>query len=146
MQDVSGFGLRIQLVASATFPSGVTLSQFADDADPFDFPSINVAGSAMGLNGDLVTWSKANPLKVTVNVIPGSEDDDNLSALLNANRVGRGKRSSRDVVTLTGVYPNGRTVTLTPGIITDGTPGASVSNAGRLKSKTYQFEFEGLSN
>lgn len=145
MQDVSGFGLRINLVASATFPAGITLSQFADDADPFDLPSVNIGDSAMGVNGDLIVWSKANPLKVTVNVIPGSDDDQNLSILFDANRVGRGKSSAQDNVTLTGVYPDGRSVTLNNGIITDGMPGASVASAGRLKSKTYMFHFEGLS-
>lgn len=145
MQDVSGFGLRIRLTASVTFPAGITLTQFADDADPFDLPSIQLADTAMGLNGDMVTWSKANPIKTTVNVIPDSDDDRNLAVLAAANRVGRGKTSARDVITLVGVYPSGRTVTLSPGKLTDGAPGNSVASAGRLKSKAYAFAFEGLS-
>jgi len=145
MQDVSGFGLKLRLIASVTFPAGITLTQFADDADPFDLPSIQLADTATGLNGDLITWSKANPIKTTVNVVPDSEDDRNLAVLANANRVGRGKNSSRDVITLVGVYPSGRTVTLSAGKITDGAPGNSVSSAGRMKSKAYAFAFEGLS-
>jgi hypothetical protein len=145
MQDVSGFGLRIRLTASVTFPAGITLTQFADDADPFDLPSIQVADKAMGLNGDLVVWSRANPINTTVNIIPNTEDDRNLAALLNANRVSRGKNSSRDVITMVGIYPDGRTVTLSNGKITDGAPGISVASAGRMKTKAYQFSFEGLS-
>lgn len=144
-KDVSGFGLVIQLVASSTFPAGVTLTQFADDADPFDLPSVNIGDSAMGLNGDLVKWSKANPLKITINVIPGTEDDDNLAVLFDANRVGRGRSSAQDNITVTGIYPDGKTVTLTNGLITDGMPGTGVASSGRQKSKPYQFTFEGLS-
>src|SRR5574343_1608278 len=112
MNNISGFGLQIQVIASVTFPSGFTLTQFADDADPFDLPSIQIADKAMGLNGDLVVWSKANPIPVTVNVIPGSDDDKNLAILYDANRVGRGKVSARDEITLVGIYPDGSTITL----------------------------------
>lgn len=143
--DVSGFGLRVRITASRTFPAGFTVTQFADDADPFDLPSIQVADKAMGLNGDLVTWSKANPILPTINVIPGSEDDRNLAVLLEANRVGRGKTGARDVITMTGTYPDGRSITLSAGVITDGMPGNSVASAGRLKSKSYAFAFEAMS-
>jgi hypothetical protein len=145
MKDISGFGLRVRVVASVTFPAGFTVSQFADDADPFDFPSLQVGDNAMGVNGDLVVWSKANPVKPTLNVIPGSEDDKNLAILLEANRVAKGKFSARDTVTMTALYPDGTQKTLSSGAITDGAPGNSVSNAGRLKSKSYAFAFEGLS-
>lgn len=143
--DISGFGLQIQVVASVTFPSGFTVSQFADDGDPFDLPSIQIADKAMGLNGDLITWSKANPLPVTLNVIPNSDDDKNLGILFDANRVARGKQSARDVITMTGIYPDGSTITLTPGVITDGMPGNAVASSGRMKSKAYIFAFEGVS-
>jgi len=140
--DVSGFGAQVQVRASNTFPSGFVVSQFADDADPFDIPSIQIADKAMGLNGDLITWSKANPIMITLNVVPGSEDDQNLAILLEANRVGRGKTSARDEVTIVSVYPNQGTLTLTSGIITDGPPGKSIASAGRFKTNAYQFSFE----
>jgi len=144
MEDISGFGLRVRLVASTTFPAGITLSQFADDADPFDMPSQQIGDKAMGLNGDLVFWSKANPLAATVNMIPGSDDDKNLKILLEANRVGRGKFSSKDIITLTGVYPDGSTVTLSNGKLTDGMTAKSVASAGRMKTGTYVFTFESI--
>lgn len=142
MQDISGFGLQINLVASSTFPAGIPLTQFADDSDPLDLTSIQIADKAMGLNGDLIVWAKANPLPCTLNVIAGSEDDLNLSVLAEANRVGKGKNSARDVITMTIVYPDGRTLTLNNGKITDSMFGNSVASAGRLKSKAYIFSFE----
>lgn len=142
MADISGFGIQVQVKASETFPSGFVVSQFADDADPFDLPSIQIVDKAMGINGDLITWSKANPILITLNVLPGSEDDRNLAILLEANRVGKGKTSARDVVTIVAAYPDEGTLTLSEGAITDGPPGKSVASAGRLKTNAYQFAFE----
>ena len=142
MNDVSGLGLRINVKASVTFPAGFVLSQFPDDSDPFDLPSVQLADKAMGMNGDLITWSKASPLLVNLSVIPASDDDINLSVLAEANRVGKGKRSARDTITITAVYPNGKTITLTNGKLTDAPIGSGYSSAGRLKTKTYAFCFE----
>jgi hypothetical protein len=144
MNDISVFGLRVQLVASETFPSGVSLTQFADDADPFDTPSMQIRDKAMGINGDLITWSKANPLVVTLNVVPASDDDKNLAVLFEANRVGKGKQGARDVVSLTALYPDGSTASFTQGVITDGMPANSAASSGRLKSKAYVFAFENV--
>lgn len=142
MNNISGYGFRINCIASNTFPVGFIISEFADDADPFDVPSLQIADSAMGLNGDLISWSKANPIKITLNVIAESQSDLALAILLEANRVGRGKIGARDIITLTGIYPDGNFITLTNGIITDGLPGNAIASAGRLKSKSYQFSFE----
>lgn len=142
MNDISGFGSQLNIIASNTFPVGFPVTQFADDADPFDFPALQIADSAMGLNGDLIPWSKANPIKLTVSVIPNSIDDDTLGILLEANRVGRGKSGAKDIITMTILYPDGRFVTLIEGIITEGMPSNSVASAGRMKSKTYSFSFE----
>ena len=140
--DVSGFGLGVHLVASKTYPVGVPLSAFADDADPMDIPGIELSQVAMGLNGDLIVWSSANPLQVTLNLIPNGIEDDALSVLAERNRVGRGKTSARDKITLVAVYPDGRIVTFTQGVITNAPPANSIASAGRYKSKSYQFAFE----
>jgi len=140
--DVSGFGLVVNVKASASFPSGFQVSQFADDGDSLDIPSIQIADKAMGLNGDLVTWSKATPLAFTMNIIPNSDDDKNLGVIAEANRVGKGKKSAQDVITVTVAYPDGKTVTYTNGKMTDAMIGNSVASAGRMKSKAYAFSFE----
>lgn len=145
MADISGFNIRVTIRASNTFPSGFTVTEFADDADPADVPSQQIADKAMGLNGHLVTWSKANPIMLTLNVIPDGEDDRNLAALAEANRVCRGKSSARDVITATIVYPDGGTRTLSGGVLTDAPLATSIASAGRKKSKAYAFAFEGAS-
>lgn len=144
MNDISVFGVRVQVVASETFPAGISITQFADDADPFDAPSMQIRDKAMGVNGDLITWSKANPIALNLNVVPGSEDDKNLAVLFEANRVGKGKQGARDVVSITAIYPDGKTASFTQGVITDGMPANSAQSSGRLKSKNYAFAFENV--
>lgn len=142
MQDVSGFGLQVRIIASNTFPQGFTLTEFADDTDPFDLPELQIADSAMGLNGDLVVWTLPNPVAITLGVIPKSEGDKNLAVLFEANRPARGKRPARDIITMVGMYPDGSTITLSSGKLFSGLPGNSVASAGRFKSKPYAFRFE----
>lgn len=142
--NISGFGARGRIVASKTFPTGFDVTAFSDDQDAFDFPELTVADTAMGLNGTMVVWSKAIPLDITLSMIPDTIDDINLSILLEANRLGNGKNSARDIITLSLIYPSGATTTLDSGIIISGTELVSVSNAGRYKSKTFKFRFENL--
>jgi hypothetical protein len=144
MQDISGFGIRVTIRASVTFPQGFTVTQFADDGDPIDTPSQQIMEAAMGLNGDMVAWAKANPIRATVSAIPDSDDDRNLAVLADANRVGRGKQSARDIITMTIVYPDGSTKTLTQGKLTDAPLSTSIASAGRKKTKGYIFAFEGM--
>ena len=142
MHNLSGYGLTAVVQADVTFPSGFTLTQFADDGDSLDIPSIKVAETAMGMNGDLITWSKAAPLLLTVNLVPNSEDDKNMEVLLEANRVGKGKLSARDVITLTVIFPDGDSTTYYNGVLTDGMPGRPIQGSCRMKSKAYTFAFE----
>lgn len=142
-QDISGFGLRVVISASTTFPSGFTVTEFADDTDPLDIASQQISDTAMSLNGDLVNWSTANPIPMNVTVIPQSDSDLNLTVLAEANRVSRGKSSNRDIITASVVYPDGRTVNLFSGKLTNAPLGTGVASAGRMKSKTFNFMFEG---
>jgi len=143
MQNISGFGLIINILASNTYPLGVVITEFADDSDAIDIPSLQIGDTAMGLNGDLISWSKANPIEASISVIPLSVSDTLLNILLEANRVGRGKIGAKDIITMNLLYPEGNFVTLTTGSITDGNPVPSVASAGRIKSRTYNFSFEG---
>lgn len=140
--NISGVGLRVSLIASVTFPLGITITQFADDTDPFDSASVSIGDATTGLNGDLIKYGKATPIPAVLAVIPRSDDDINLGILLEANRVGKNKISAQDDITMIVSYPDGGTVTATGGGITDGVLMTSVASAGRFKSKTYGFKFE----
>lgn len=143
MTNISGNGIEIIVKGSVTYPSGISVTQFADDADPLDFPELAIADTAMGINGDLVVWNTPNPIEVPINVIPNSDNDKDLSILFEANRVAKGKRSAKDVITMTVIYPDGKKVTLNNGALISGTPANGIASAGRMKSKPYTFRFEG---
>ncbi|OWK42466.1 phage tail fiber protein [Fimbriiglobus ruber] len=93
--DITGFGSAISLVASSTFPVGIAITQLADDSDPFDMASVKVADTAMGVNGDLIKWSRAIGKPVTISVIPGSLDDINLATLAAANNATQGQANAQ---------------------------------------------------
>jgi len=141
-EDISGYGLEVNVIGSLTFPVGFTITEFADDADPFDTPEIQLADTAMGLNGDLVSWNTPNPIEVAINVIPGSEDDINLSILAEANRSGKGKRAIVDKITMSRTFPGEAPLILTNGKIVSAIPVTGVASSGRKKSKPYIFRFE----
>jgi hypothetical protein len=140
--DISGFGLSVNLIASNTFPNGITITQFSDDSDPFDVPAIKIGDAKTGLNGDLITWSTATPILIDISVIPNSPDDINLAILMEANRVGANKQSAQDVISMTGAYPDGSTVTVNSGKMLEGMPASAVSSSGKLKTKVYKFAFQ----
>ena len=115
--NVSAFGLRVVLQASVTFPFGTTFTNFGDDTDPLDIPSLQIGDTGMNINGNLVTWSKANPIKVTLSLVTASEDDQTMSIIFQANRVGRGKKSVNDVMNMSIFYPDGRLALLNNGCL-----------------------------
>jgi hypothetical protein len=79
-----------------------------------------------------------------MNVIPTSPGDENLAALLNANRIGKGKQSARDVIGIVYTYPNGMIVNMSPGVIISGSIVPQVASAGRIKTRLYRFRFENI--
>lgn len=137
-QDISGFGVVINIVASNTFPAGLTITQLADDTDPVDFAAIPIADKAMGANGDLLVWAKATPLPMVLAVVAGSQDDHNLEILANANRVAQGKVSAADVISATVIYPNGSFKNFFGGRITEAPFGKSIAGS------SFQAQDEGL--
>lgn len=144
MSDISGFGSIINIIASSTFPVGYPITEFSDDSDAFDFPSVKIGSGAMGLNGDLVTWANPIPLPGTISCIIGSQSDTALQVLAKNNLVGKGKTNARDIITITVVYPDNTQVTFTGGKMTDAMFGKSASNSGRLKTRVYGFIFESV--
>lgn len=142
MQDVSASGFTLALFATKTFPASTLITQFADDADPFDMAAVAVAETAMDINGNLITWSAPTPQEITINVLAGSEEDKNLSIILEANLAKRGRRPAGDVITIVASYANGDVLTARNGKITQGIRGSAIASAGRMKSKTFTFVFQ----
>jgi hypothetical protein len=117
--DITGFGSAISLIASNTFLAGIAITQLADDADPLDMASVKIADTAMGVNGDLIKWSRAISKPLTLSVIPGSLDDINLAILANNNSASQGTINAQDIITVSVVYPDDSIITFANGFITD---------------------------
>lgn len=146
MEDISGFGLSVTIIASKTFPAGFTVTQFADDSDPFDNPDIDILSEAMNVNGEMVTWLTPQPLTINLNMIPNTEDTKNLDILFDANRAAYKKSVVRDKITIVANYPDGSKKVLSNGRPKNYAPASSVASAGRFKSRHYAFVFEGSVN
>ena len=55
-QIISGIGLQIQLVSTVTFPNGgFIITQFADDTDPLDVPSMQIGDGEIAFANTLPT-------------------------------------------------------------------------------------------
>jgi hypothetical protein len=142
--DITGYGSAVSLIASNTYPTGIAITQFADDGDPFDMSSVKIADTAMGVNGDLIKWSRAVSKPITISVIPNSLDDINLATLAKNNDASQGQSNAQDIITVTVVYPDGSVITFSNGFITDAPFGNSLASSGRLKTKTYGFMFQSV--
>ena len=147
MENISANGLTVIVSALPSFPY-LILTQFSDDVDPLDIPEIEINDSAMGVNGDLVTWNTPKPIEVSLAVIPGSTDDKNLNILFGLNRAGKLKPSTNDIVNLTFIYINtGSILGGTKRVMISGRcksymPATGAAASGRKKSKVYTFVFE----
>ena len=146
MQDVSGTGIKVKIIALPTFPVGIDVSAFADDADPLDTPELQIAEWGMGVNGDMVIWRAPKPIEITLNVIPNTEEDLNLAILFDSNRVAKNKISTKDNVTMIVSYPDGTVKTLANGAIVQAMPMNSIASNAKTKSKPYKFVFENKLN
>lgn len=144
MINISGFGLVAQITASNTFPNGFTFTEFADDADPLDSPDLIAADTAMGLNGDMIIWSRPVGIEIAINCIPTTPGDVNMETLLAANRVGKNKRGARDLIGIVLQYPSSAVATLISGAIISGAIIPQVAAAGRIKTRQYRFRFENI--
>jgi len=144
MFDLSNNGVSYRFISSIIFPAGFTITEWADDSDPFDLPELEIATPSMNLNGDLIVFSKPEPVLITLNVIPDSDADRNLAIVFEANKSGKGRRQAGDICTLIGVYPNGNTTRLSEGKMISGTPGLGVDSSGKGKTASYKFAFQNM--
>lgn len=142
--DATGFSTLLTLVASVTFPAGFPVRAFPDNVDPIDFPSLQVADAAMGVNGDFVSWKKANPVPFSFAVLPNTPEEYALEALLQANRPAQGKKYVNDDITIVIVYPNFRVATLSKGKLMEGIPASGIETSQRIKTRSYKFMFQDL--
>lgn len=141
IHDISAVGTTLILQASKTFPEGFKIAHFSDDNDPFDSGNVAITDTGVDLRGDMVKWATLNLVDFTVSVIPGSDEDRNLSRVWQANRCYPDHDPVGDVITITQTLPNGKQTVFKDGTIIDGPATVSGTSEGRLKTNTYMFRF-----
>lgn len=141
MQDISGFGTNVTIVATQSFPLGFTVTRFADDVDPIGVEETEPNGFEMLYDGSLFPYGKAAAIKISISVIANSSDDVNLKLLLSANKSSSSLIPLPDITTMVITYPDGGRVVLSNGTILKGTFADAIAPAGRRKSNTYTFVF-----
>lgn len=159
MVDVSATGCSITVKTGAR---RATITRFSDEGTPFEFNEIEVTGSALSLNGELILWAKPVAYAASVTVIPGTREDEQLRKMLEDAHVRRNGSSTKAVsasdcnATLVFTCPgietfksdgataggNKKTYTYSNGRIVSGPTAPSASAEGKLSSRTYTFVFE----
>lgn len=160
MIDISMQGARLTLTCGAINQGNIVL-EFSDEGTPIELPDIEVASSAMTMNGELVTWTKPSPINFSITVIPGSASDNALRNLLYAGHVGgrKGKAIEQSYVHISSatlevpsIYTNDSAVntaknlkfTFSNGRLTAGPMGIGSNAEGKMSARTYKFVFESV--
>lgn len=160
MTEVSMAGSVVTINAKG---GKVTLTEFAEDADPISISDLEVRKGGMNLNGNLVSWAAPNPITVSLSLIPGSASDKKLSALIRAchlggkgNQIGDAFISSMTIAVPTSVgATDAGTLAISGsktqwsfsnGFITSGPVAQGTNSDGKATTKTYTFTFEKVTN
>lgn len=139
--NITNNNATAHIVGSITFPLGFDVEVKASDAAGFEFNNIDVTNEEVTPSGTVVFWKTPQPLSLTLNVTPGTEECRNLETLFNANRIAANKTSANDVITAVIQYDNGESVKLTNGHCKNYTPGFTVGQDGRTATKAFTFIF-----
>lgn len=142
-QDSSAIGVHVRLVASKTFPQGITFSAFSEDGDIGISGNNEIAGNASGVNGHLIVWSTVNGIEVNIPMIPNTEEESLMAQLFDANRASVNRFPKKDIITMTVTNPvTGIAKTYLDGVVKNGAVGYQYGGDGRIRTKTYGFVFE----
>ena len=132
-----------------------TITEFSDEGTPFDSPDVDASTNKKNLNGTMISSRTPSVYPFSVTVIPGSADDDFLWSCLHAALIQPGAITQAEKllwnctlkipnINASGRNTGTRTFTFTNCRIKNGPTGPSTSAEGRLSSRTYTWEAEGL--
>lgn len=143
MQDSSSIGVRVFLIASVTFPRGITFQAFPEDGDVGTNGEIDIASSASGVNGELIWWKTVTGIQTQVPLIPNTPEEALMDMLFQANRGAKNRFPKKDIITMVVTNPvTGVVSTYKNGYVRNGNVGYTYGGDGRIKTKNYGFTFE----
>ena len=143
--DTSSIGVSARLVASQTYPNGITLTAFPEDGDLGDSGTTAIGSHASGVNGHLIVWKTANGITVSIPIIPNTEDAAKMERLYAANQSAPNKIVAHDIIQLVVTNPvTGVPTTYKNGWLEEGPAGTQYGLDGRIRSKVYTMTFESV--
>jgi hypothetical protein len=137
--DVSALGFSILVTDDKIFPNGFQITRTADGADPLDLPDVTIGEATVDANGWIVYASTPQPLLFNMNLLPLSDEDENMSVLFNAHRPAAGRARTGGKMSVTVQYADGSSMSATDVKFIGGSIGKSIQQPSRYKNKQYMF-------
>lgn len=138
----------VSFAGSIITVAGIKISNFMDDANPVEFPDVEVSGYGINCNGVMIRWAKPNAVIMSVTVIPGSMEDAKLYRLWNQYRVQDGNYNAQWGSSLDASISIGntqmagkRSYSFSGGTMISGPGGPTASSEGKMSGRTYTFAF-----
>ena len=154
MTDISMQGATLTIVGADDVGS-VTFRDLSDEGTPIGFGDIQPVHTSKTLNGKLLAWHAQTTPEFTLSVIPNSDSDKALRALLMSSVVHpNGKpRELNDILLKKAVLTipghagtegvsSSRTYTFTDGFLVGGMAAIGSNQEGRMVNGTFRFQWE----
>lgn len=142
----------VSFAGSTVTIAGITVSQFMDDANPVEFPDVEVSSVGVNCNGKMIRNAKPNIVTMSVTVIPGSNNDSALYELWKKYRVQDGKNNGGQWETPLNASINIKTIgsrkssyKFGGGTMVSGPGGPASTAEGKMQGRTYTFAFATVS-
>jgi len=161
MIDISAVGAFVTLKMKGNGKyKGTTITEFSDEGTPFECPDVDLSDNRKNLNGQMISSRQPSVYTVSVTVIPGSRNDQDLSELAQQAALQPGSITPiSDLIIDTlelnvpeidessaysGVAGRNkvRKYKWMNGRFKSAPTGPSTSAEGRMSARTYTFEFE----
>lgn len=142
--DVSFAGSIVTISGSS---GSCTIKNFADDANPIEFHENVVSDVSMNLYGYLARSVSPLPIIFSVTVVPGSDEDGDLTAIWKNMRLRNGTGSASWESPMTAKITLGNTqmspssFQFTKGTMISGPGGPGSKPTGKMSGRTFTFAF-----
>ena len=138
--DVSAAGSTIRVGEAGE------ITDFLDDANPFQFPDVEVSGVGMNFKGQVIRYARGNPFMMSVTVCSGSQNDYDLRKMLKKYHISVAdphvpKEGFNATVVVPKMGGGTNTYTLTNGVMVSGPMGPTATGEGKLQGNTYTMAF-----
>lgn len=133
--DVSFAGAKISV-------NEKQITDFMDDANPIEISPIRVTEPEISCNGTMFRCARANPIVVSITVIPTSESDRTLRELFVGGFYQFYEYTSKSISLSISLGEN--FYEFRNGFILSGPYGISASADGKMRGNTYTFAFRDI--